>query len=100
LDLNWIVPVTQAARLRPHIANQFAALNWPTALDRLVVVQAATAELQAMQLSLFDEPLSESFTLEEIVEPLKQRYGAIFFRGVMVDETHPDDERRVQKLAI
>lgn len=100
LDLNWIAPVAQAMRLRPHITNQFAALNWPTALDRLVVVQAATAELHAMQLSLFEEPIVECATLEEIVEPLKRRYGAIFLRGAVVDEAHPVDERRVQKLVI
>lgn len=37
---------------------------------------------------------------KKIVEPLKRRYGDIFLRGVVVDETHPVDERREQKAAL
>ena len=100
LDLNWIEPVTQAARLQSHIANQFAALNWPGALDRVVIIQAATAELPTLQLSLFDEPLVESVTLDEVVAPLKNRYGTIFLRGVVVDQTHLADEQRTQDVVL
>lgn len=100
LDLNWIEPVSQAARMRSHIANQFAALNWPTALDRLVVTQVVTAELPALQLSLFDEPLVEEVTLDAVAAPLRQRYGAIFLRGLVVDESHPADERRSHFVAL
>jgi nucleotidyltransferase/DNA polymerase involved in DNA repair len=95
LDLNWIEPVSQPARLRLHIENQFASLNWPGALERLVVIQTATAELPVLQLSLFDEPLVESVTLDDVAEPLRQRYGPIFLRGAVSDASHPVDERRI-----
>jgi nucleotidyltransferase/DNA polymerase involved in DNA repair len=95
LDLNWLNPVTTPARLRLHVANQFAGLNWPGALDRVVVVQAATAELPALQLSLFDEPLAESVTLDEVAAPLRHRYGPIFLQGSVSDDSHPADERRI-----
>ena len=68
LGLDWIEPVTHSARLRLHITNQLAALNWPGELDRLVVTDAQTGELPSMQLSLFDEPVVETVTLEELVD--------------------------------
>lgn len=95
LDLNWLSPVAAPARLRLHVTNQLAGLNWPGALDRVVVIQVATAELPVLQLSLFDEPLVESVTLGEVVEPLRQRYGSMFLCGTVVDENHPVDERRI-----
>jgi hypothetical protein len=95
LDLNWLNPVTTPARLRVHVTSQLESLNWPGALDRLVVIQANTAELPALQLSLFEEPLVESVALDELAEPLKHRYGSIFLRGSVVDESHPVDERRI-----
>ncbi len=100
LDLNWLNPVTTPAQLRLHITNQFAGLNWPGALDCVMVVHAATAELPALQLALFDEPIVESVRLDETVEPLRQRYGAIFWRGAVIDASHPVDERRIAVTAL
>lgn len=100
LGLDWIEPVTHSARLRQHIANQLAGLNWPGALDRVVVTETQTGELPSLQLSLFDEPVVEAVTLEDVVAPLKARYGAIFLRRSVVDASHPVDERRVQKVVL
>jgi hypothetical protein len=99
LDLLWLEPVAQPARLRLHLTNQLAGLHWPTALDRVLVAQAVTAELPAMQLSLFAEPVHEA-TLDEVVAPLKERYGAIFLRGAVADASHRVDERRIAMAAI
>ena len=100
LDLLWIEPVSQAPRLRFHLGNQLAALHWPTALDRLVITQAVTAELPAMQMTLFAEPVIERTTLDEVAEPLQHRYGVIFLRGTVADACHPVDERRIRVVAV
>lgn len=100
LDLNWIDPVAQLARARLHITNQLEAFNWLGALDRLVIIHAVTAELPALQLSLFEEPLVETATLEEEIAPLKHTYGAFFWRPTLLDETHPLFKRRVGKVAL
>ena len=100
LDLVWLEPVSQAARLRLHLSNQMAALNWPTALDRVLVTQATTAELPALQLALFAEPVIEQATLDEVAAPLKHRYGSIFLRGAVSDASHAVDERRLALVAV
>jgi hypothetical protein len=100
LDLLWIEPVSQSARLRVHLSNQLAGLNWPTALDRLVVTQAVTAELPTMQMTLFAEATDEQATPDQVAESLKHRYGSIFLRGSVVDAAHPIDERRISMVAV
>lgn len=100
LDLLWIEPVSQPARLRAHLSNQLSGLNWPTALDRLVVTQAVVSELPAIQMLLFAEATTERATLDVVAGPLKHRYGAIFLRGSVPDALHPIDERRIQTVAI
>lgn len=100
VGLDWVEPVTQAARLRVHITNQLAGLSWPGVLDRLVVTEAQSAELPTMQRSLFAEPMVETVTLDEVIGPLKHRYGPIFFQRLVVDESHPDYERRVKRVEL
>lgn len=99
LDLDWIEPVSQPARLRSRLTHQLSGLNWPAALDRLVVSQAVTAELPPMQMTLFAEVDEEAATPAEVAEPLRQRYGPIFLRGSVVDAAHPVDERRIAVAA-
>lgn len=100
LDLLWLEPVSQPARLRAHLSNQLVGLNWPTALDRLVVTQAVVAELPAMQMTLLAEVTAEPFALDDVAGPLKHRYGPIFLRGVVADTHHAVDERRIQVMAL
>jgi nucleotidyltransferase/DNA polymerase involved in DNA repair len=100
LDLLWLEPVSQPARLRLHLTNQLAGLNWPTALDRLVVTQAVTAELPAMQMALFTDATEEEATPNEVAMSLLHRYGPIFLRGAVIDAAHPIDERRISLVAV
>jgi hypothetical protein len=100
LDLVWIEPVGQAARLRLHVTNQLAGLHWPAALDRILITHATTAELTTLQMSLFAEPTVEPATLDEVAELLRKRYGTIFLRGVVTDASHSVDERRSQMVGL
>jgi protein ImuB len=100
LELVWLEPVSHAARLRLHLANQMAGLHWPAALDRAVVTQAVTAELPALQLALFAEPVIEPATLVEVAAPLQHRYGSIFVRGTVTDASHVVDERRLAMVTV
>lgn len=100
LDLTWLEPVRRPARLRAHLANQLALLPWPAALDRLVITQAQTAELPALQMTLFAEADGEEATIDEVAETLKARYGAIFRRGLLADATHPVPWRRICKVTL
>jgi nucleotidyltransferase/DNA polymerase involved in DNA repair len=100
LKVVWVEPVSQAKRLRAHLSNQLAALNWPGPLERVVVSQMETAELPAGQLSLFAEPAGELAPPVAIAQRLLARYGRIFLQGELLDSSHPVDARRSRYLVL
>jgi nucleotidyltransferase/DNA polymerase involved in DNA repair len=94
IDCAFVEPVTNGSRLRATLAHQLQALNWPSELATLRLTLLERGELVARQLKLFDTP-RERASLDQLVQKLSHRHGAIFFQARLTDEQHPLAERRV-----
>jgi nucleotidyltransferase/DNA polymerase involved in DNA repair len=94
LDCAFVEPVGYGRRLREALSTRLQALSWPGELSRLTVTVLDVGELVCRQLSLFPELDEERSALAELVERLGGRYGELFFRGQVVEGSHPLAERR------
>ncbi len=94
LDITFVEPAAQEARIRNALAQELQALVWPGELDWLEVTLQESSNLVPAQLSLFaGEGGAEAAPVMELAHRLAGRYGRCFFLGQIVEATHPVAER-------
>lgn len=108
LDVTFIEPASQPARVQAALAQHLQTLVWPGDLERLDVDFVDVGELVAGQLSLFGATLEgeggadevESLPLAELAHRWTGRYGRVFFYGQIHDALHPVHERVYRLQAV
>lgn len=97
LDITFIEPAGQPARVQAALAQHLQSLVWPGEVERLEVGLLDVGELVVGQLPLFDSVLgaegAESALLAELAQRWAGRYGRCFFVGKVADARHPVHER-------
>ena len=94
LDLTFVEPASQPARVEAALVQQLTALTWPGAVQAVRWQALATGELMAQQPTLFDLPDARSDTAAGVSAALAVRYGAVLWRSQVVEPGHPVAERR------
>jgi protein ImuB len=94
LEVVWVEPVCQTARLRATLENRLAAYVWPAAMERLEIALMEWGELPAGQMALWAEAGDRAATPAMVANLLVARYGPIGYQGEIVEAEHPLDEQR------
>ncbi|MEZ4714230.1 MAG: hypothetical protein R3A44_44020 [Caldilineaceae bacterium] len=90
LALTFVEPTAQEKRIGNHLTHQLQTLIWPERLTRVTITNLQTAELAPpAQLQLFEEAPVSVDSAAEWLAGLRQRYGAVLYRGALTDPTHP-----------
>ena len=94
LDLTFVEPASQPARIQAAMVQQLTALTWPGPVQAVRWQALATGELLAQQPSLFDLPDVSPDAPAAAPAALAVRYGAVLWRGQVIEPGHPVAERR------
>ena len=94
VDLTFVEPASQAARVQTALVQHLCALRWPGEVQAVQWTLLETGELAAPQLSLFAESLARLAPIAAIAEQFSSRYGPLFFQANLPNPTHPAPERR------
>lgn len=95
LDCVFVEPATWGSRLRTVLSARLQALSWPAELSGMHITLLETGELVSRQLTLSPEMDRQGSPLIELAERLGRRYGDVFSRALVVDDSHPLAARRV-----
>ncbi len=96
LELLFVDAAGDEARLSASLRNRLAALSWPAELSFARISMLEAGELPVQQLTLFAEETPQAAAMEALAAGLDKRYGAVFFRGRLIDAQHVVSERRAQ----
>lgn len=97
LDLTFVEPTADPARIEEHLTHQLECLSWPSLMHRITVTDLRVAELAPPeQLGLFDEIETATLDPAAWLVGLCQRYGTIRYQGQLNDPTHPVAQYRTQ----
>ncbi len=94
LDLTFVEPVGQPARVQRALLQKLGTLIWPAAVEDIRWSVLEVGELLARQLTLFDPSIERLAPLNTLAQKLASRYGPLFFQGQVHDPDHPLSERR------
>jgi hypothetical protein len=92
--IDFVEPVNQVGRIEAALVQQFGAHPWPGVLASVRWTLLAAGEMVVAQLTLFAEPVHRLVAINEIVEALTGRYGAVFHQARQDNALHPLPERR------
>jgi nucleotidyltransferase/DNA polymerase involved in DNA repair len=99
IDIVFVEPTSQEARLRAAITERLSALIWPNNMERIECFFWEIGEQPAGQLTLFPATESDASPID-LAHKLARRYGVRFFQGALVNASHPVAGRRARLLAI
>jgi protein ImuB len=94
LDLTFVEPASQSARVQAALVQHLTTLTWPGAVQAVRWQALATGELLAPQPTLFDLPDVRQDTPAVVSASLAGRYGDVLLRSQVVEPGHPIAERR------
>lgn len=100
LDLLFVEPVAEPARIQATLTNKLATLIWPAEASCVHITVHETQELPVQQLTLFAPETAPDAAQERIAARLRAKYGGIFFRSAYVHADHPVAERRTALHAL
>jgi nucleotidyltransferase/DNA polymerase involved in DNA repair len=93
LEVTFVEPAAQPARVEAALAQKLHALIWPAELDQVEITLLESGELVAEQPALFALPTQQQAPLLEIAQEFSVRYGRCFFQGQIREVNHPVAER-------
>lgn len=94
VDLTFVEPANQPARVQAALVQQLAAHVWPGEVQAVRWQALAVGELLAQQPTLFDAVEGRPASLDVVVEGLIGRYASALLRSQVVEPGHPVAERR------
>ena len=100
LDLVFVEPVADAARVQATLTNNLATLIWPAETSCVRITVHETRELPVRQLTLFAPETPPDVSLGRVADLLRAKYGSVFFRSTYTDPDHPVAERRAHLHAL
>ena len=100
LDLVFVEPVADAARVQATLTNNLATLIWPAETSCVRITVHETRELPVQQLTLFAPETPPDVSLGRVADLLRAKYGSVFFRSAYIAPDHPVAERRARLHAL
>lgn len=114
IEIICVEPTSALDRLIVLIQARLESLNWPAPLAEVTILQLESAELVLGQMTLFQalgpasDPLAADLSPTDRADcdehtarwrRLHDKYGPVFYRGEIVQDHHPADERRIRLAA-